>query len=183
MRIISGKLGGRRLHPPSRMPYTRPTTDYAKEGLFNILQNHFDWTAIRTLDLFGGTGNISFELFSRGVTDLTVVEKNPTMHAFIKKTALQFQIPNMRIIKMDVFSYLKQSTEQFDLIFAGPPYALPDNPRLPELIFEKKLLLPGGWFILEHTTGLHFRNSPFFLKERAYGTTLFSFFQESSDES
>src|SRR5829696_1459575 len=123
MRIISGDLGGRKIHPPAKMPYTRPTTDIAKEGLFNILQNRLDFSAIKSLDLFGGTGSISYELASRGVPDLTIVEKDPQMFAFIKKTAAALQIHHMRVLKSDVFRFLEQCTEQFDFIFAGPPYA------------------------------------------------------------
>src|SRR5918911_694478 len=123
MRIISGKFGGRRVNPPAQMPYTRPTTDIAKEGLFNILQNNLELERFKTLDLFGGTGSISYELGSRGAADLTVVEKDPSMFEYIKKTARELEL-NIRLLKMDVFRFINQSTEQFDFIFAGPPYAL-----------------------------------------------------------
>ena len=106
MRVISGRFGGRRFHPPTHMPHTRPTTDVAKEGLFNRLQNQLDFEELKTLDLFGGTGSISYELASRGVADLTVVEKDPVMHAFIKKTAEQLGIGGMQVLKMDVFKFL-----------------------------------------------------------------------------
>src|SRR5205085_8990903 len=103
MRIVGGEYGGRRFNPPGNMPYTRPTTDIAKEGLFNVLQNNFDFDEIKSLDLFGGTGSISYELASRGVHDLTIVEKDNTMYEFIKKTSAALQIANMKVIKMDVF--------------------------------------------------------------------------------
>src|SRR6187549_1859366 len=122
MRIISGKWGGRRISPPTNMPHTRPTTDIAKEGLFNILQNRMDFEGIKTLDLFGGTGCISYELASRGAADLTIVEKDNTMHDFIKKTSTEFKIENFKLIKSDVFKYIDTCTEQYDFIFAGPPY-------------------------------------------------------------
>ena len=107
MRIISGKWGGRRISPPAQMPHTRPTTDIAKEGLFNILQNRMDFEGIESLDLFGGTGCISYELASRGAAQLTLVEKDPIMHAFIKKNAEMLGMENYKVLKMDVFAYLQ----------------------------------------------------------------------------
>src|SRR5215471_10306826 len=124
MRIISGKFGGRRIHPPSKMPYTRPTTDIAKEGLFNILQNRIDFEDAKTLDLFGGTGNITYELASRGASDLTVVEKDATMYTFIKKNIDELKIENCKVIRMDVFQFLSAEKDIYDFIFAGPPYSL-----------------------------------------------------------
>ena len=176
MRIISGSLGGRRIHPPAKMPYTRPTTDIAKEGLFNILQNQLDFEELITLDLFGGTGSISYELASRGVPDLTIVEKDDRMFAFIKKTAAELGLKNFKVVKSDVFRYIEQCTQQFDFIFAGPPYALQTIDDLPKLIFEKKLLKEGGRFVLEHTPRNHYENFPFFRSARHYGTTIFSTF-------
>ena len=176
MRIISGSLGGRRIHPPAKMPYTRPTTDIAKEGLFNILQNQLDFEELITLDLFGGTGSISYELASRGVPDLTIVEKDDRMFAFIKKTAAELGLKNFKVVKSDVFRYIEQCTQQFVFIFAGPPYALQTIDDLPKLIFEKKLLKEGGRFVLEHTPRNHYENFPFFRSARHYGTTIFSTF-------
>src|SRR6059058_2014600 len=125
MRIISGSMGGRRINPPANMPYTRPTTDMAKEGLFNILQNRLDLEGIKTLDLFGGTGSISYELASRGASDLTIVEKDAQMLA----------IKNFKLVRSEVFRYLDQCSEKFDFIFAGPPYALETIDELPKKIF------------------------------------------------
>ena len=176
MRIISGSLGGRRIHPPAKMPYTRPTTDIAKEGLFNILQNQLDFEELITLDLFGGTGSISYELASRGVPDLTIVEKDDRMFAFIKKTAAELGLKNFKVVKSDVFRYIEQCTQQYDFIFAGPPYALQTIDDLPKLIFEKKLLKEVGRFVLEHTPRNHYENFPFFRSARHYGTTIFSTF-------
>jgi 16S rRNA (guanine966-N2)-methyltransferase len=176
MRIIAGDLGGRRVNPPSKMPYTRPTTDIAKEGLFNILQNNLEFGELKTLDLFGGTGSISYELASRGVKDLTVVEKDDAMYQFIKKTSADLGLSNFKAIKMDVFRFLDQCNEKFDFIFSGPPYALPNIDDLPKRINDGKLLNPGGWFILEHTSKNNYLGFPQFATERNYGTTLFSIF-------
>src|SRR6476660_4421920 len=124
MRIISGKFGGRRISPPAKMPYTRPTTDIAKEGLFNILQNNLDIASLDTLDLFGGTGSIRYELSSRGAKSCTIVEMDNTMHAFIKKTSESLGLVNFHVLKSEVFRYIAQCQQKYDLIFAGPPYAL-----------------------------------------------------------
>lgn len=183
MRIISGQFGGRRFQPPTHMPHTRPTTDLAKEGLFNSLQHHLDFDDLKTLDLFGGTGSISYELASRGVTDLTIVEKDPTMHAFIRKTSDQLGIEGIQVIKMDVFKFLAQTTDRYDFIFAGPPYALLQIDELPRMIWDRDLVLPGGRFILEHTPRNNYAGFPGFQGERNYGTTIFSsFFGQQSGQ-
>lgn len=181
MRIIGGEHGGRKFNPPNKMPYTRPTTDIAKEGLFNVLQNNLDFEEIRTLDLFGGTGSISYELASRGVEDLTIVEKDAAMYEFIKKTAATLRIENLQVIKMDVFKFINICIEQFDFIFAGPPYALTTIDDLPKNIFQKQLLNKDGWFVLEHTPRNSYKSFPFYKTERNYGTTIFSTFVESRD--
>ena len=175
MRIIGGELGGRRINPPAKMPQTRPTTDIAKEGLFNILENNLDLTLLKTLDLFGGTGSISYELASRGVPDLTVVEKDPAMFAFIQKTAEELGLREIyKVIRMDVFKFIDQCTDRFDLIFAGPPYALSTIDELPRL--APRLLNDKGWFILEHTPRNNYEGQPYFATKRHYGTTIFSIF-------
>jgi 16S rRNA (guanine(966)-N(2))-methyltransferase RsmD len=176
MRIISGSLGGRRISPPANMPYTRPTTDIAKEGLFNILQNQLDFEELKTLDLFGGTGSISYELASRGAHDLTIVEKDQQMFSFIKKTSEILKLENFKVVKSDVFRFIQQSHEKFDFIFAGPPYALQNIDDLPKLVFEKQLLNEDGWFILEHTPRNNYESFPHFKSARNYGTTIFSIF-------
>jgi len=182
MRIISGTLGGRRIHPPTNMPYTRPTTDIAKEGLFNILQNRIDFDGIKILDLFGGTGCISYELASRGATDLTIVEKDNAMFTFIKKNITDLKIENAKLLKMDVFSYLNTCNEQFDFIFAGPPYALGPIDEIPKIIVEKNLIAADGFFVLEHTPRNNYEKFAGFSFVRNYGTTLFSFFVSASLE-
>jgi len=181
MRIIGGEHGGRKFNPPSNMPYTRPTTDIAKEGLFNVLQHKLDFETLKTLDLFGGTGSISYELASRGVPDLTIVEKDAAMFDFIKKTSAALRLENFKVIKMDVFKYIQQCTERFDFIFAGPPYALTNIDDLPKLIFEKQLLKKDGRFVLEHTPRNDYKATPYFVAERNYGTTVFSTFVEDRD--
>lgn len=181
MRIIGGEHGGRKFNPPSNMPYTRPTTDIAKEGLFNVLQHKLDFESLKTLDLFGGTGSISYELASRGVPDLTIVEKDNAMFDFIKKTSAALRLENFKVIKMDVFKYIQQCTERFDFIFAGPPYALTNIDDLPKLIFEKQLLKKDGRFVLEHTPRNDYKGTPYFVAERNYGTTVFSTFVENRD--
>lgn len=181
MRIISGELGGRRFNPPVNMPFTRPTTDIAKEGLFSILQNNLTLEAVKSLDLFGGTGSISYELFSRGVQNLTIVEKDPTMYEFIKKTAKELGIDGINVVRNDVFKFMRETSDKYDLIFAGPPYAMGNIEELPEVVFKQSLLLPQGWFVLEHTPRNDFKNTPFYKTERKYGTTIFSIFINRPD--
>jgi 16S rRNA (guanine966-N2)-methyltransferase len=176
MRIITGKYGGRKINPPANMPHTRPTTDVAKEGLFNIIENNISIEGIKTLDIFGGTGSISYELASRGAADLTIVEKDSKMHAFIQKSINDLKIENCKVVKMDVFRFLETTSESYDLIFAGPPYALKNIDDLPIIIREKKLLNLNGWFILEHTSANNYESEPMFKTSRNYGTTIFSIF-------
>jgi len=177
MRIISGRFGGRRINPPAKMPHTRPTTDIAKEGLFNIIQNRVVIEGAATLDLFGGTGSISYELASRGANDLTIVEKDNQMHAFIKENIAKLGIEHCRVLKMDVFTFLQSCSQQYDIIFAGTPYALGAIDEIPRLIVEKGLIAPGGYFILEHTPRNNYTDFPGFSFQRNYGTTVFSFFE------
>ena len=179
MRIISGKYGGRKINPPSKMPYTRPTTDIAKEGLFNIIGNNISIAGIKTLDIFGGTGSISYELASRGAADLTIIEKDSKMFDFIKNKIEELGIENCSVLKIDVFRFLENCHETYDLIFAGPPYALKTIDELPKIIYEKKLLKKNGWFILEHTPANNYENEPQFKTMRNYGTTIFSIFVNS----
>jgi 16S rRNA (guanine(966)-N(2))-methyltransferase RsmD len=162
------------------MPLTRPTTDIAKEGLFNILQANREIGGIKTLDLFGGTGSISFELASRGASDLTVVERNFEMEKYIRKTADGLGLTHLKTVRSDVFRFLDSHSGQYDFIFAGPPYALETITRLPEIIVEGEFLKEDGWFVLEHTTRNHFRDYPLFATERNYGTTFFSIFINKS---
>ena len=179
MRIISGIHGGRRISPPAKMPYTRPTTDIAKEGLFNILQNNLEIDELKVLDLFGGTGCISYELASRGAPDITIVEKDTKMYDFIKKTSAELGFENFTVMKSDVFRFIESTTQQYNFIFAGPPYALATIDELPIKVFEKHLLKPGGWFVLEHTPRNNYKKFEQYKTERNYGTTIFSIFINS----
>ena len=176
MRIISGTHGGRRIQPPANMPYTRPTTDIAKEGLFNIIQNNLEIDTLKTLDLFGGTGCISYELASRGAVELTIVEKDNKMYDFIKKTSADLDLKNFNLVKADVFKFMETCNNSYDFIFAGPPYALTTIDDLPKFVFEKKLLNKGGWFVLEHTPRNDYKKYEHYRTERNYGTTIFSIF-------
>lgn len=175
MRVIGGELGGRVIRPPAKMPYTRPTTDIAKEGLFNVLENNLDLSTLKTLDLFGGTGSISYELASRGVRDLTVIEKDAAMFAFIQKSSRELGLaPYYKVLRMDVFKFIEQCTETFDFIFAGPPYALETIDELPTIV--PRLLNDKGWFVLEHTPRNNYEGHPLYVTQRNYGTTIFSIF-------
>ncbi len=181
MRIVGGTFGGRRFSPPARIP-ARPTTEVAKEGLFNMLNNIMDFEGIKTLDIFGGTGSISYELASRGATDLTLIERDPITIDFIKKTAKELGIEDiLQIIRGDVFKFMKQSTEQYNFIFAGPPYALANIDEIPLLVFEKNMLAPGGIFVLEHTPRNDYQKHSRFQRMKNYGTTVFTFFTQPSE--
>lgn len=177
MRIVSGKYRGRRFSPPSNFK-ARPTTDFAKENLFNILNNEIDWEETTALDLFGGTGSISFELASRECKHVTCVEKNPIHAAFIEKIKDQLKVTNLRIFKMDVFKYLEHNKDQFDLIFADPPYDMKNFEEVPRLVFEKNILKEGGIFIMEHSKDYDFSNYPLFVQKRTYGSVNFSIFHK-----
>ncbi len=177
MRIIGGKFKGRRFTPPAKNWPTRPTTDFAKEGLFNILTNFLDFEQIVVLDLFGGTGNHSYEFISRGCRDVTYVDKFPGCISFVKKTAKMLDIEaSLTILKMDVFIYIDSAQRTYDYIFAGPPYALPTIDEIPDLIFEKNLLAEDGLFVMEHNPQHQYDNHPRFTQQRNYGKTIFTFF-------
>jgi 16S rRNA (guanine966-N2)-methyltransferase len=177
MRIIGGKLKGRRFDPPADRWPTRPTTDYAKESLFNILNNQMDFESARCLDLFAGTGSISFELASRGCTDITTVEQFPACAQFIRKTTAALGIGEVvKVIPTDVFRFLSGTPLPYDFIFADPPYDLPALDTLPNLIFSQQLLLPEGILVLEHGINFDFSEHPHLFDVRKYGQTFFSFF-------
>ncbi|MEM6966625.1 MAG: RsmD family RNA methyltransferase [Bacteroidota bacterium] len=178
MRIIGGKFKGRRFHPPAKNWPTRPTTDFSKEGLFNILNNHWDFKAMKVLDLFGGTGNHSYEFISRGCEDVTYVDKFGGCISFVRKTAKTLDIENkIKIVRADVFKFIEKTTAKYDYIFAGPPYPLPTIDEIPDLIFKHELLLAGGWLVLEHNSNHDFKEHANYFDERHYGGTIFSFFK------
>ena len=141
-----------------------------------MLQNQLDFTELIALDLFGGTGCISYELASRGADDITIVEKDNKMYAFIKNTAELLQFKNFKVVKSEVFNYIKSCSNKYDFIFAGPPYALATIDELPKLIFEREMLTRGGRFVLEHTPRNDYRKFEHYKNERNYGTTIFSTF-------
>lgn len=175
MRIISGTYGGRRLMPPKNIT-ARPTTDFAKESLFNLLTNRMDFDGVDMLDLFAGTGGIGLEFVSRGAREVTSVEMAHTQQNFIISTCKQLGITNLRVVRGDVFKYLAACHLQFDFIFADPPYALPALPTLPDIIFDRQLLRPDGLFVLEHGKDYDFTSHSRFVECRTYGSVHFSFF-------
>jgi 16S rRNA (guanine(966)-N(2))-methyltransferase RsmD len=178
MRIIGGKFKGRRFTPPADKWPTRPTTDFAKEGLFNILNNQIDFEDVKMLDLFGGTGSHSYEFVSRGCEDVTYVDKFPDAVRFVRKTVETLGIESqLKIIQMDVFKFIEHATSQYDYIFADPPYDLPTIDIIPNLIFEKNLLTEEGLFVLEHNQHQDFLEHPNLVDVRNYGKIIFSFFK------
>ena len=176
MRIISGIYGGRKLDVGKKFK-ARPTTDMAKESLFNILQNRVEFSDINVLDLFSGTGSISFEFASRGCTNITSVESNYQHYLIIKETIKKFGEKNIKLLKGDAFSFIKKTSDHFDLIFADPPYDLSDFDKIPGLILEYKLLNEKGLLIIEHPKKYNFSDIPEFTEERKYGKVHFSFFK------
>lgn len=180
MRIISGTLGGRRVNPPRNIP-ARPTTDIAKTALFNILSNYIVYEDTKYLDLFSGTGCISFEMYSRGCRDITMVDLSSISVGFQKKVAEDFKISSnfVKINKGDAIQYIKRATQTFDLIFAGPPYALDVIDDLPNSIIEHPTLMAeNAWFILETSHKHNFVDHPNLVQVRNYGQTHFWFFSK-----
>lgn len=177
MRIIAGKYGGMRIAPPARMPHTRPTTDMAREGLFNMLASALTLEGLRTLELFAGTGLVSLELASRGAEDLTLVEKDPRLSAFLAGEAKRIGIPRFRVVRADVFSFLGRGNNlPYGLIFADPPYGLDTLAALPDQLLTAEWMAQGGHLILEHDGRHHFEDHPCFWRQRSYGSTIFSIF-------
>lgn len=181
MRIISGKYGRRRFEVPHNIK-ARPTTDFARENLFNVLSNHFDFEGMEALDLFSGTGAVSFELASRGCSKVVSVEIYPVQYNFIKKVASELKAKEITAIKGDVFKFIASSREQFDFIFADPPYDLLEMENIPEKILSSNLLRSGGTFILEHSRNNDFSSNPYFEQTRTYGSVHFSFFHKKSED-
>lgn len=175
MRIIGGQQGGIIIQAPTNLP-VRPTTDRAKESLFNILQNRYDFENLSVLDLFAGTGNISYEFASRGASEIYSVDENANCVKFIKATAQKLKFENIQVIKQDVFSFLHTCTNQYDIIFGDAPYALTRMLEIPSFVFNKNLLKASGVLILEHASALKFNHIAQFREERVYGQSCFSFF-------
>ena len=180
MRIIRGSLKKKKINPPKTFK-GRPTTDQAKEGLFNILEGRFEIPEIEVLDLFSGTGNISYEFASRGCRKITLVEKNHSNYRFILKTVAELGLKEIRTLKADVFSILpKLYQHSYDIIFADPPYDLAELIEIPEKVFQNHLLKRDGRLIVEHPAEVKFSGFPGFLETRKYGHVHFSFFSESN---
>ncbi|HCS87512.1 MAG TPA: 16S rRNA (guanine(966)-N(2))-methyltransferase RsmD [Bacteroidales bacterium] len=176
MRIISGKYKGRRIAPPTNIS-ARPTTDFAKESLFNLIENRVGLDGIDVLDLFAGTGGIGLEFVSRGANQVISVEKAHMQQNFIIRTCRSLGIDNLTLVRGDVFQYIKSCQQQFDFIFADPPYQLTELPTLPDLILQNDMLADGGWFVLEHSEKNDFSHHPHFVEHRQYGSVNFSFFR------
>ena len=176
MRIIGGYLKGKSIMPPAGYA-ARPTTDYAKEGLFNTLINELDFESVSMLDLFSGTGSISYEAASRGCRDIISVEMNPANARFIKQTAAALGIKGMQVVHHNVFDFLNICSKKFDLVFADPPYAIDNLEGIPEKVFAAGILNDGALLVLEHPGTFNFKDAPHFVKERKYGNVHFSYFR------
>jgi 16S rRNA (guanine966-N2)-methyltransferase len=177
VRIISGQFRGKKLIAPNNLP-VRPTTDFAKTGLFNILNNYYSFEKTSVLDLYAGTGNLSFEFASRGCPAITAIDKDAACCNYMNKTAQQLGInKQLNVLQSDVLTYLKNSKTAMDIIVADPPYAETPASELVNLIFENQLLKPNGVFILEHSSEVDFSQLPHYLQTRKYGFVSFTFFE------
>ena len=176
MRIIGGRLKGKTILPPAGYP-ARPTTDFAREGLFNILDNEYEFDGLKVLDLFGGTGAVSYEFISRGAGQVHCVEMNPANANFIREQAQRFGMSNLSVVRHNVFDFLEICRLSFDIVFADPPYDIAGLDTLPDRVLEKDIVVPGGYFILEHPDRYGFADHKDFVKERKYGNVHFSFFE------
>lgn len=177
MRIVSGKYRGRAITPPRNLR-ARPTTDFAKENLFNVLGNLVDFEACDVLDLFAGTGSISYEFASRGARSVTSVEINAVHYNFIRQTARMLGIENLYAVKANVFLYLRSCAKQFDLIFSDAPYDLAGSEEVIRLVRDEGLLRPGGLLVFEHSKAHDFSAEPDFWQLRSYGSVQFSIFRK-----
>ena len=178
MRIIGGKLKGKSVLPPAGYK-ARPTTDFAREGLFNVLNNEYEFEGLSVLDLFGGTGAISFEFASRGASEVYCVEMSPANASFIRTAAASLGLGNVvTVVRHNVFDFIRICRKSFDLVFADPPYALEGLASLPDKVPESGIVRAGMYFILEHPADYSFAGHPFFLKEKKYGNVHFSFFEK-----
>lgn len=182
MRIISGKYKGRKITAPKKLP-VRPTTDMAKEALFNILNNHYNFSELSVLDLFAGTGNIAYEFASRGADRISAVDADFGCVKFIDQTAKAFDF-NIEAIKSDVFKFLEKSVLKTDIIFADPFYDMPveNFEKIPELVFDRHLLLDHGMLVIEHSKHTDLSHVPHFSNARKYGGSVFSFFEATKKE-
>jgi len=177
MRIIGGCLKGKTINPP--MNYgARPTTDFAREGLFNVLNNEYEFEGLNVLDLFGGTGAVSFEFASRQAQMVWCVEMSRENASFIRSEATRLGLDNVTTVHDNVFDFLPVCNRKFDIIFADPPYALDGLENIPDKVLSRDIIHPGGYFILEHGGGHSFSSHPLFKKEKVYGRVHFTFFEK-----
>jgi 16S rRNA (guanine966-N2)-methyltransferase len=176
LRIIGGKYKGRRIQPPSNFN-ARPTTDFAREGLFNVLNNRIDFESVTVLDLFSGTGSISYEFASRGAAAIHLIEKDMRHISGIKRIIRELNFENIKAIHIDVKAFLKTCTAKYDVVFADPPYDLTWLKDLPDLVSGSGVIKEDGFFILEHPKGLNFKDHDLFFEHRNYGGVNFSFFR------
>jgi len=181
MRIVSGTYRGRKFQLPTNLK-ARPTTDFAKENLFNILANRMDFEDLNVLDLFSGTGSISFEFLSRGAKAVTCVEQYAPHVKFIKEVAEKLKVENFTVITGDVYRFIENSKDKFDLIFADAPYSDERLSSIPERIIASSLLTENGLLIVEHSKTTNFGSHPWYKETRAYGSVNFSFFQAVEPE-
>jgi len=178
MRIIGGEFKGRSFHPGKAFK-ARPTTDFAKENLFNILQHQLEIEDLKVLDIFAGTGSISYEFYSRGCRDITSVERNFNHYRFIRQSVSELGAEkNIRVIKANAFKFLERTDEKFNLIFADPPYELKELSSIPDAVFNNSVLKDEGFLIVEHPGKYNFENHQHFLEMRKYGSVHFSFFKK-----
>ncbi len=175
MRIIGGRLRGKVINPPSGYK-ARPTTDFAKEGLFDVLDNEYEFDGLAVLDLFGGTGAISYEFASRGASIVECVEMSPANFSFIRTQTAKLGLDNVNVVRQNAFDFIGFCKRKFDIVFADPPYDLEGVDTLPDRLFAAGLLYEGGYFILEHSERHSFSGHPRFVKEKRYGRVRFSFF-------
>jgi 16S rRNA (guanine(966)-N(2))-methyltransferase RsmD len=175
MRVVGGKLKGRRITPPIKLK-ARPTTDMAKEALFNVLENITEMHGASVLDLFFGSGGISLEFWSRGAAEVVAVDVDPISKGFLEKIVIDWQVDGIRVVKADIFKMLKNAQRSFDIVFADPPFADPRFPVLPDTIIEGKWIKPGGWLIVEHNDAHDFQKHKYFHSHKKYGSVNFSFF-------
>lgn len=175
MRVVGGKLKGHRFSPPARLK-ARPTTDMAKEALFNVLLNITQLEGATVLDLFSGSGGISLEFWSRGAAQVVAVDVDPIAKSFLEKTIKDWNVDGIRVVKADIFKMLKKAQQSFDIVFVDPPYADPRFPELPAILLNEGWVKPGGWLIIEHSDNHNFQLAPYFKMHKQYGSVNFSFF-------
>jgi 16S rRNA (guanine966-N2)-methyltransferase len=176
MRIISGKYRGKVLMAPRNLP-TRPTTDFAKEALFNLMNNHFELEMISVLDLFAGTGNIGFEFASRGAESITAVDNNGNCVKYINTTAAALKFENMQAHRADAIKFVERAYRKWDVVFADPPYEFEGHELLVNKVFEKNILEDEGMLVIEHSKRTSLEEHPRFRESRNYGNVTFSFFE------